>query len=75
MLHWNTGLRPKRSPSIPDSDAPSTMPKKLELASNPAWAVLKPNSALIEPSRKVIIARSMESKKNARAMMMKIRRW
>ncbi|ERO62635.1 hypothetical protein P308_03735 [Pseudomonas piscis] len=74
MLHWNTGLRPKRSASIPDSDAPSTMPKKLELASRPAWAELKPNSALIEPRRKVIIARSMESKKNAKAMMMKISR-
>ena len=51
------------------------MPKKLELASNPAWAVLRPNSVLIEPNRKVIIARSMESKKNARAMMMKMIRW
>ncbi|MNW70499.1 hypothetical protein D3C74_498420 [compost metagenome] len=57
---------------MPDSDAPSTMPKKLELASNPACALLRPNSALIEPSRKVIIARSMESKKNAKAMMMKM---
>ena len=75
MLHWNTGLRPKRSASIPDNDAPTTMPKKLELASKPAWAVLRPNSALIEPSRKVIIARSMESKKNARAMMIKMTRW
>ena len=75
MLHWNTGLRPKRSASIPDSEAPTTMPKKLELASNPAWAVLRPNSVLIEPNRKVIIARSMESKKNARAMMMKMTRW
>lgn len=59
---------------MPDSDAPTTMPKKLELASSPAWAVLKPNSTLIEPSRKVIMARSIESKKNARAMMMKITR-
>jgi len=29
---------------------------------------------LIEPRRNVIIARSMESKKNARAIMMKITR-
>jgi hypothetical protein len=36
--------------------------------------LLKPNSLLIEPSRKVIIARSMESKKNAKAMMMKMMR-
>ncbi len=75
MLHWNTGLRPKRSASIPDNDAPTTMPKKLELASNPAWAELRPNSVLIEPNRNVIMARSMESKKNARAMMIKIMRW
>ncbi|MOA65374.1 hypothetical protein D3C78_1917400 [compost metagenome] len=59
---------------MPDNDAPRTMPKKLELASNPACAVLRPNSALIEPRRKVIMARSMESKKNARAMMMKMTR-
>jgi hypothetical protein len=75
MLPWNTGLRPKRSASSPDREAPSTMPKKLELASRPAWALLRPNSALMEPSRKVIIARSIESKKNARAMMMNISRW
>ncbi len=50
------------------------MPKKLELTSSPAWALLRANSALIEPSRNVIIARSIESKKKARAMMMKISR-
>jgi hypothetical protein len=38
MLHWKTGLRPKRSASMPDRAAPRTMPKKLELASSPACA-------------------------------------
>lgn len=74
MLAWNTGLRPKRSASMPDRAAPITMPKKLELASSPACAESSPNSALIKPSRKVIIARSIESKKNASAMITKISR-
>ena len=73
MLAWNTGLRPKRSASMPDRAAPITMPK-LELASSPACAESSPNSALIEPSRKVIIARSIESKKNASAMITKTSR-
>ena len=75
MLTWNTGLRPNLSASSPDSAAPAAMPRKLELASSPAWAVLRPNSCLMEPSTKVIMPRSMESKKKAPAMMMKMTRW
>jgi hypothetical protein len=72
MLHWKTGRRPKRSANSPATAAPITMPKKLALATSPAVALDKPNSVLIEPSTKVIVPRSTESKKNAIAMMMKI---
>ena len=73
MLHWNTGRRPKRSASRPATAAPSTIPKKLALATRPAAAVDSPNSLRIEPSTNVIVPRSTESKKNAIAMMKKIR--
>ncbi len=69
MLTWNTGLRPKRSASMPATAAPANMPRKLELASRPVCAALRPNSALIEPSTKVIMPRSIESKNHAVAMM------
>ncbi len=72
MLHWNTGRRPKRSASSPATAAPSTMPKKLALATRPAAAVLRPNSLRIEPSTKVMVPRSTESKKNAIATITKI---
>lgn len=75
MLHWNTGRRPKRSASNPATAAPITMPKKLALATSPVVALDKWNSLLIEPSTKVIVPRSTESKKNAIAMMMKMVRW
>ncbi len=48
------------------------MPKKLALATSPAIALDSLNSVLIEPRTKVIVPRSIESKKNAAAMMMKM---
>ncbi|MNR06251.1 hypothetical protein D3C85_1223160 [compost metagenome] len=75
MLTWNTGLRPKRSASSPAMAAPRNMPRKLELASMPACAAVRPNSALIEPSTKVMMPRSIESKNHAVAMMPNNERW
>ena len=74
MLTWNTGLRPNRSASMPAVAAPRNMPRKLELASNPVWTALKPNSVLIEPSTKVMMPRSIESKNQAVAMIPKSHR-
>ena len=71
MLHWKTGLRPNLSASMPAMAAPKNMPRKLQLASRPAWAVVRPISALMEPSTKVMMPRSMESKNQAVAMMPK----
>ncbi|EBA46198.1 MULTISPECIES: hypothetical protein [pseudomallei group] len=51
------------------------MPKKLALATRPAVAVDRPNSRLMEPSTKVIVPRSTESKKNAIAMITKMSLW
>jgi hypothetical protein len=55
--------------------APKNMPRKLMLDSRPAWAVVKPNSAFIEPRTKVNVPRSMESKNHAVAMIRNIPRW
>ncbi|MNU07875.1 hypothetical protein D3C72_2536670 [compost metagenome] len=69
MLTWNTGLRPYLSASSPAIAAPRNMPRKLELASKPVCAAVRPNSALIEPRTKVMMPRSIESKNQAVAMI------
>ncbi|MNT63619.1 hypothetical protein D3C72_2014510 [compost metagenome] len=74
MLTWNTGLRPKRSASMPELSAPMAMPTKLALPSMPACALVRPNSVRIEPSRYVIMARSRLSKKKASAITMNRKR-
>ena len=54
---------------MPAVAAPKNIPRKLELASKPVCAGLRPNSALIEPSMNVIMPKSIESKNQAVAMM------
>jgi len=59
---------------MPEVAAPRNMPRKLALPNRPVWAVVRPNSALMEPRMNVIIPRSMESKNQAVAMTRKIDR-